>query len=170
MRFKFEHTFDVGVEDLEKAMFNPALPEFLEKNMGSLKEMKVLEREESDASIDRKVRYVPEPLIKKVGPKKVPPEAMIWVENSHYDKSSREMSFDNVPTHPQVVKLMTNKGTIKLHEVAPGRSKRVMEGELKVKVPILGRVAEKMIFKTAKKVIEEEAKALADFLEQLPSD
>jgi hypothetical protein len=165
MKFKFEHTFPVDVDRLEKAMFNPELPAFLKKKMSSLKEMEVLERNESDSAIERRVRYVPEPLIKKVGPKKVPPEAMIWVEESRYDKSTRRMSFDNVPTHPQVVKLMTNTGTITLAPTSGGQSRRTMEGELKVKVPILGRIAEKIIFKTARNVIEEEAAALKAFLE-----
>lgn len=166
MKFKFEHGFDVSVEELEAAMFHEDLPSFLVEKMESLKEMEVLERKDNGEVIERKVRYVPVPLIKKVGPKKVPPEAMIWVEHSKYDKRKKEMTFDNVPTHPKVVKLMSNKGAIQLRSLGEGRSERVMSGELKVGVPILGRVAEKIIFKTAGKVIEEEAEALKAFLKR----
>jgi len=166
MKFKFEHTFDVNVDDLEAAMFHEELPDFLVRNMESLKEMTVLEREEDESRIERKVRYVPVPLIKKVGPKKVPPEAMIWVEHSKYEKLKKEMSFDNIPSHPKVKSLMTNQGTIQLRSLGEGKSQRVMSGELKVKVPLLGRVAEKIIFKTAGKVIEEEAEALKAFLKR----
>jgi len=164
MKFKFEHKFDVSVEHLEEAMFHQDLPAFLVDQMPSLKEMEVLEREDGEAVTKRKVRYVPVPLIKKVGPKKVPPEAMIWVEHSKYDKGARKMTFDNVPTHPKVANLMTNEGTIEIRSLGDEKSERVMSGELKVKVPLLGRVAEKIIFKTAGKVIEEEAEALKKFL------
>ncbi len=166
MKFKFEHGFDVSLEELESAMFHEDLPPFLMEKMESLKEMDVLDRKDDGDVIERKVRYVPVPLIKKVGPKKVPPEAMIWVEHSRYDKKKKEMTFENIPTHPKVVKLMSNKGVIQLRSKGDGKSERVMSGELKVGVPILGRVAEKMIFKTAGKVIEEEAEALRAFLKR----
>ncbi|MCD6497984.1 MAG: DUF2505 family protein [Deltaproteobacteria bacterium] len=163
MKFKFEHRFDVPVEELEQAMFAEDLPAFLQEHMPSLKGIEVLERQDSENAIQRKVRYEPVPLIKKVGPKKVPPEAMIWVEQSKYDRSRHEMTFENMPTHPKVKNLMTNKGTVRLMASGSG-SMRVLEGELKVSVPLLGRVAEKIIFKTAGKVVEEEAAALKKFI------
>ena len=164
MKFRFEHEFDVDVEKLEEAMFSEDLPPFLKENMPSLKDMEVLERKEEGDSLKRRVRYEPVPLIEKVGPKRVPPEAMIWVEESTYDRKRRVLEFKNVPTHPKVRGLMTNHGTVELRSLGPGRSKRTMKGELKVSVPILGRVAEKIIFKTAGKIIEEEARALQGFL------
>jgi len=163
MKFKFEHRFDVPVEQLEQTMFSEELPAFLKANMPSLKNIEVLERTDSQTTIQRKVRYEPIALIKKVGPKKVPPEAMIWVEQSRYDRSRHEMTFENVPTHPKVKNLMTNKGTVRLIPSGSG-SMRVLEGELKVAVPLLGRVAEKIIFKTAGKVVQEEAAALRKFI------
>ncbi len=164
MKFRFEHEFDVDVERLEEAMFSEELPAFLKEHMPSLKDMEVLERREEGERLMRKVRYEPVPLIEKVGPKRVPPEAMIWVEESSYDRKRKVLDFKNVPTHPKVRGLMKNYGTVELQSAGPGKSRRTMQGELKVSVPILGRVAEKIIFKTAGKVIEEEAKALEQFL------
>ena len=166
MKFRFEHEFDVDVDRLEKAMFSEELPAFLKENMASLRDMEVLERREEDGKIVRRVRYVPVPLIDKVGPKKVPPEAMIWVEESVYDPATKTMTFKNVPTHPKVAELMRNEGTVRLQAKGPGRSLRILEGELKISVPLLGKVAERIVFKTAGKVVEEEVAALKKFLAQ----
>ena len=164
MKFEFKHTFDVDVEELERAIFHEKLAAFLQEKVPSVVKIEPLERDDGPDFIERKVRYEPVPMIKKVGPKKVPPEAMIWVEESKYDKKRRMLTFDNVPTHPKVKKLMSNRGTIRLSSLGPGRCERRMESELKIKVPILGRIAEKMIFKSAGKIIEEEAVAMKAFL------
>ncbi len=164
MKFRFEHEFDVDVDRLEEAMFSEDLPAYLKEHMPSLEDMEVLDRVEEGNILRRRVRYVPVPLIEKVGPKRVPPEAMIWVEESTYDRSAKLMTFRNVPTHPKVAELMRNEGTVRLQAKGPGRSVRVMEGELKIAVPFLGKVAERIVFKTAGKVIEEEVAALKAFL------
>ncbi len=166
MKFRFENEFDVDVDSLEEAMFSEGLPAFLKEHMPSLRDMEVLERKEEGNLLRRRVRYVPVPLIEKVGPKRVPPEAMIWIEESTYDRSRKVMTFRNVPTHPKVAGLMRNEGTIRLQAKGPGRSLRVMEGELKISVPLLGKVAERIVFKTAGKVVEEEVAALKAFLAQ----
>lgn len=164
MKFEFNHTFDVDVDRLIEVMFDDALPTFLVERMPSLQKMEPLEKKDGPDFIERQVRYVPVPMIQKIGPKKVPPEAMIWVEKSRFDKARKEMTFDNEPTHPKVRKLMTNRGVMKLTSLGTGQCRRTMTGELLVNVPILGRIAEKIIFKNASKIIEEEVLALQAFL------
>ena len=140
MKFEFKHIFDADLETVERAMFDERLAGYLQERCPSVIRIEPLERNDTDDAIERKVRYEPVPMIKKVGPKKVPPEAMIWVEESRYDRKRRQMTFDNVPAHAKVKKLMTNRGTIRLLRLGPGRTERIMEGELTEKVPLLGRV------------------------------
>src|SRR5438045_1748976 len=97
MKFELKHSFDAPVEAVIAAMFDPTLLDYLPKHMTTLREVASLERNEDDRSIRRRTRFVPEPLIKKVGPKEVPPGAMAWVEESRFDKGSRRLDFTNIP-------------------------------------------------------------------------
>lgn len=164
MKFEYKHTFDVDVDTLVNSMFHPDLPPVLVERMTTVKNIEVIERKDSEDRLVRRVRYVPVPSIKKIGPKTITPESMQWVEESSYDKARRIMTFDNIPTHPKVREKMTNRGTVEFRSLGPSRSERVMSGELKIKFPILGRIAEGIIAKDAEKILNEEAKVLAEWM------
>ena len=165
MKYSIEHVFDHPLAVVEKAMMHPDLAPFLVERMPSLDQMEPLQRDETDFAIKRRVRYLPKPIIKRIGPKKVPPEAMEWIEVSSYDKATHVLTFDNQPTHPKVKKLFVNQGTITLVE-RNGRTVRTMDGVLHIKVAILGKVAERMIYKTAAAILKEECEALNAFIAQ----
>jgi hypothetical protein len=166
MKFEYKHTFDVDIDTLIASMFHPELPPVLVSKMTTVKDIEVLERQETAERLTRRVRYLPVPSIKKIGPKTITPESMQWVEESSLDKGRKVMTFDNIPTHPKVREKMTNSGTVEFRSLGPGRSERVMSGELKVKFPILGRIAEGIIAKTAEKILDEEAKVLAEWMRE----
>lgn len=164
MKFEYKHTFDVDVETLIASMFHPELPPVMLAQMTTVKNIEVLERQETAERLIRRVKYVPVPMIKKIGPKTITPESMQWVEESTLDKVRRVMTFENIPTHPKVREKMTNHGTVEFRSLGPTRSERIMSGELKIKFPILGRIAEGMIAKNAEKILDEEAKVLAAWM------
>lgn len=164
MKFEYKHTFDVDVDALIAAMFDPALVPVLLEKMTTVKHIEVLERNDAPDRLVRKVKYVPVPSIKKIGPKKITPESMQWVEESTFDKGRKVLTFQNIPTHPKVREKMTNQGTVTFQSLGPGRAERTMAGELKIKFPILGRIAEGIIAKNAEAILNEEAKVLAEFL------
>lgn len=166
MKFKYQHTFDVGVDALIEAMFDPDLPPHLTEKMSTIISIEVLERQEDDRQIRRRVKYLPVPMIKKIGPKKITPESMQWIEESTFDKARRELTFANVPTHPKVREKMTNQGTITFRSLGPDRTERTMAGELKIKFPLLGRIAEGVISKNAAKILDEEAAVLSEWLKR----
>jgi Protein of unknown function (DUF2505) len=163
MNYEIPHEFDHSIDLIEKAMLDPKLIPHLVKEMVSIDEMEILEITDNGSTISRKVRYLPKPIIKRIGLKKIPPKAMEWIEVSTYDKKSKTLSYDNQSTHPKVRKIFINNGKISLTKIGE-KTKRVVAGELRVDVKILGRIAEKIIFKTAKKVLKEEAEAMRSFI------
>jgi hypothetical protein len=163
MKFELKHTFNAPADAVVAAMFDPALLEYLPKHMTTMREVVPIERNEDERSIRRRTRFVPEPLIKRVGPKEVPPGAMAWVEESRFDKGARRLEFDNIPDLGPVRKLLENRGSIVFRDLG-GRTERTISGELNVKVFLLGKIAEKLIYSEAQKILDEEAKALASFL------
>lgn len=164
MKFEYRHTFDVSVDTLIEAMFNPDLAAYLTEHMTTIISIETLERTEEDQRIVRRVRYVPVPMIKRIGTKKITPEAMQWDEESTFDKKGKVMTFANVPTHPKIRAKMTNEGKMVFTARGEDRCERVMQGELKIKFPLLGRVAEGIIAKNAGKILDEEASVLTRFL------
>jgi len=157
------HMFDHPLQAMEEALLDPETYQRVASRMKTIREMEPLEVTEDEGRVRRRVRYLPEPLIKRVGPKKVEPRWMEWTEESEYDRRTHRMTFVNVPRVGKVARLMDNRGTVVL-EAAGDRTRRVLSGELRIKVPLLGRIAEKIIHKTARGIVDEEARILNEML------
>lgn len=164
MKYKFEHIFDVNVEKLMDTMFRKGITEELKPDMKTIVEAETLDYEAKGDQVTRRVRYLPVPAIKSVGIKKVKPEWMEWVEESRLDKKARHVTYRNVPTTPGVAERMENHGEMAFESVGTDRSRRVISGELKVKVMFFGRLVEPLIKSYAGKILEDEAQALMKFL------
>jgi Protein of unknown function (DUF2505) len=164
MKFELKHTFDAPVDAVIAAMFDPKLFDHLKANMKTIQAIDPIERTEDDGTIRRRTRYTPVPLIKKIGPKQVPPGAMAFVEDSRFDKRARRLEFENIPDMSTLRKLLVNRGTISFRDAGGGRSERTVEGELVVKVFLIGKLAEKIIYNEAEKILNEEASALHSFI------
>jgi len=170
MHFKLEHTFDAPVDDVLTALADPAFVEFLRARMKLMKTIEAKERKEREGGVSWKLRCVPTPIIQSVGPKKVSPEALAFVQEMDIDKKARRATFKNVAEHPKVLKHLENGGTIEFKDVG-GKTQRIMSGDLKVVgLPFLLRplagIAESLIYSNAQKLLEEEASVFREFLKQ----
>ena len=171
MHFEMKHVFDAPVDQVLDAMFAPELPEYLKAHMKSIREIKPLERKDDGATVTRRVRYVPTPIISSVGPKKIPPEALAFVEESTFDRKAKQITFKNVAEHDRVRKHLENGGTFTFKDLGGGKTERIAAGELKVGnlsffLRPLGLIAEQIIYSNAQKLLNEEAKVFAEFLKQ----
>ena len=164
MKFELKHTFDAPIDAVVAAMFDPKLFDHLKSNMKTIQGIDPIERNEDDGIIRRRTRYTPVPLIKKIGPKTVPPGAMAFVEDSKFDKRAKRLDFENIPDMNTLRRLLVNKGSISFRELPGGKTERTVSGELAVKVFLLGKIAEKIIYGEAEKILNEEASALASFI------
>ena len=170
MNFKLEHTFDAPVDAVMAALADPALPAFLTGKMKSMQSIVALDRSEKDSALEWRLRCVPTPIIKSVGPKKISPEALAFVQEMKLDKKARTASFKNIAEHPKVLKHLENGGKIEFRDEG-GKTRRTMSGELKiVGLPFLLRplagIAEGIIDSNAQKLLEEEAEAFRQFLKE----
>lgn len=164
MKFELKHTFDAPIDLVTREFMNPDLFPHLAKNMPkTMVAIEPVERNEDNGTLKRKTRYKPQPLIKSIGPKKITSDMMAFVEESTFDKSARTLKFKNVPDSGRLRSLLVNEGTITFREVN-GKTERTVAGELKVKVFLLGGIAEKMIYKNAQDILNEEAAAFQNWL------
>jgi hypothetical protein len=160
MRFEFRHQFDVSVEELERILFSNEMLQLQQQRMNTIIEIEALEVQRDGDSLKRRVRYLPQPIIKSVGPKKVEPEWMEWVEESQYDYGAHRGTFKNIPARYKIAAVMTNEGTLTIRSLGADRCERTVAGELKVKVFMVGKIAERIIHLNAARILEEEAAVL----------
>ncbi|GAC1353207.1 MAG: hypothetical protein NVS3B20_08720 [Polyangiales bacterium] len=168
MKFSLVHTFTALPNVVADAMLDPEMPAFLLANHGIMEEVAPQERVEEGDVVRRKVRYRPRPIIKKVGPKEVPPEMLAFIEESSFDKKAMRGEFVNNATRPGVRKHLVNKGTMTLREVG-GKTERTIEGTLEViGLPFLLRplaaLAERIIYSEAQKLLDNEARCVEEFI------
>lgn len=160
MRYRFEHEFPCDRNTLIKTMFAKGVEAKLLPLMQGIIEAETLEWVECDGHIRRKMRYLPEPTIKAIGPKKVDPRWMEWIEETDLDLERGVATYRNIPKIRQIAQLLKNQGEIVFTEVSPSKTIRVLSGELKVLVFLLGALAERVIHAEAKKLVDNEARAL----------
>ena len=168
MRFDLKHTFDAPVDAVIEGMADPAFPEFMKANMKSITDATPIDRRENAGRLEWKIRVVPVPLIKKVGPKEVPPEALAFTLESTLDRAAKKLTFKNIAEHPRVKKHLENAGTYSFRD-GGGRTERTISGELKVVgLPFLLKplaiIAEQIIYSEAQKLLNEEAQVFSQFL------
>jgi hypothetical protein len=169
MHFEFTHRFTAPVDKVEKAMLDEAFPAFLLQHHPKMMEAAVLSREDKGGVVVRKVRYRPKPIIESVGPKKIPPEYLAFVEESTFDLEKHRLEFKNVPTVAGVARHLSNKGVMTFRD-SGGGCNRVTTGELDItNLPFLlrplGAIAERIIHGEAQKLLDQEAQVLQKFLD-----
>jgi len=165
MDFELTHTFDIDLPTFEKLFLDPAYLEFLEKNVPNIQKIEPLESKEEGGVLRRKVRYSPKAGAYKVGPKTVPTPWTVFDEESQFTRASHSLSFTNHPHIPQMLRdKFTNVGSLTLVADGPNRVKRTIRGEIHVKIFLIGRIAEKIIYKAGTELIEQEAAALKKYI------
>src|SRR5258708_6900420 len=169
MHFEFTHRFRAPVDKVQKAMLDEAFPAFLLQHHPKMMEAAVVSREDKGSVVTRKVRYRPKPIIESVGPKKIPPEYLAFVEESTFALDKRHLEFKNVPTVAGVARHLSNRGSMSFRDVG-GECERVTRGDLDVtNLPFLlrplGAIAERIIHGEAHNLLAQHPKVLPQFLD-----
>jgi hypothetical protein len=170
MHFELKHTFEAPVQAVIDGMADPNFPVFMKQHMKMMSDIQSIDRKESGDRLEWRLRCVPVPIIKKVGPKDVPPEALAFVQESALDRASKRLSFKNVAEHPKVKKHLESSGSFSFRDLG-GKTERTISGDLNVtNLPFLLKwlagIAEQLIFSNAKDLLNEEAKVFGEFLKQ----
>lgn len=160
MKFKYEHDFQCERKRLISAMFAPGVTESLKDGMKTLTDASTLEWRQEGDKIFRRVRYLLVPIIDEIAGRKVDPKWMEWIEEAEVDTESGRAKFRNVPTTPSIAAIMENTGTMEFVDMGGGVTRRVVSGELKIKVFLVGMVAEVIIAEKARGLLDDEAAAM----------
>lgn len=170
MRFEARHRLNGTVEEVERALFDDRYLDFVIAHHGVLLEAQVLEKKEEGSKLKRRVRYLPRPVIERIGPNTVPPEWFAFIEDSTWDRARRELTFKNTPTSKAIEGLLHNVGTLRFVDVG-GQCVRTMEGEIALRLPFflkpVALLGEAVIQREGLKILDGEAAVMNRFLAEV---
>jgi hypothetical protein len=160
VHFRIAHEFEIPRDALELAFLSPDLIDALKKLSGMKAVQKahalrdgVLERVWScEANVK-----VPKFAIRYVGPK------VSWEQRNTYRLAKHEATWEiAVDIKPSWREYFSAKGTYALVSLGEAKTRRVVEGEVNLRVPVVKKVAERMILAEVRKAFEAEAETLRD--------
>ena len=163
MHFEVVHEFDIPLDALELAVISPDLFQQLAGRLHSIESVQQKEHVLKDGRLERLWSYRANVRIPAFATKYVTPEMCAWDEKSTYDIKRHSSEWTIVPhVKPEWRKLFAAKGTYELVELASGRTKRTVSGNIELRVPLVRQVAEKLIVGEVKKTFDAEAETLRE--------
>lgn len=167
MRFEIVHEFDIPLDALELAVISPSL---IDRLLLTIQRMKVgiesiaqREHELRGGVLEREWHFQANVQIPPFARPYLTKEMCAWAESSVYDLKRHASSWTITPqVKAEWRKYFTAAGTYEVLPLGSGRSKRIVAGEVNLHVPVVRRVAERMIVGEVKKTFEAEAATLRE--------
>ena len=141
MRFNLEQRFSNPVEEVQAAFIDPALLMEL-ATLPELGRPQLLELVDDGASVSQQVRYTFTGDLPPAVTAVVDPRRLTWVEHSELDRATHRSVFRIQPDH--YPDRLSCSGTVTLEPV-DGGTRRTIEGDLRVRFPLVGPKVERAI-------------------------
>jgi hypothetical protein len=167
MRFSVEHDLPGTLTRLESLITDPGLYERLERALPGIERIELLSSEEVGGVLHRRVRYTPRAhdRVPSFGRSFVTPEMLIWVEESAYDRARQRIDYRTEPNLPEHWRNRFDSwGHFTFRQAARGVVRRI-EGEITVRVPLIGVLAERVLVRELRTAFDADATVLASWLE-----
>ncbi len=161
MKFDITHTFEARPDEVARAMLDEDYQRSL-KNLGKLRRELLDQESRANGHVVRRTRCVLDVEISGVAKKFIGEGDPAWVEKATWNKDAMLWSFT---IDPEIAKeLLEANGTIRLSDDGNG-TLRIVEGQVKVRVPLYGGKVEGWIVDGLKDAYDEEAGRLRAWLE-----
>jgi hypothetical protein len=167
MHFEIVHEFDIPADALELAVISPDLAERFARTVHKLGVgiESVTERNRSvkNGVVEREWHYQANVRIPKFARGYLTREMCAWDERSEYRLAEHRGRWTIVPNiKPGWRKYFVAEGTYAIASLGGGRSRRVIAGDLELRVRVVRQVAERLIVAEVRKAFEAEATTLRD--------
>jgi hypothetical protein len=167
VHFEIAHEFDIPLDALELAVISPALVDkfgakVLELGVG-IETIHERARSWNDGVLERVWHYQANVRVPSVFRQYVTREMCAWTEESVYQMSRHHGRWSITPNvKPEWRRYFSSTGTYEVVPLGGGRSRRVIRGELELRVPLFRPMAERLILSEVRKAFEAEASTLRD--------
>jgi len=164
LRFEIVHEFEIPLDAIELAVLSPDLFSKLKSHLANVEDVTQKEHTLEGGVLHRIWAYqasvkVPVPVFAN---KIVTREMLSWDEESTYDLKSHEAAWSVSPNvKPEWKKFFQAEGKYKLHG-SEGKTKRTVEGELFLRVPIVQKLGERAILGEVRRMFDAEAETLRE--------
>lgn len=165
MRFEIVHEFEIPLDALELAVISPDLFSKLKDRLANVEDVRQKEHRLEGGVLHRVWAYqanfkVPVPVFAN---KVVTREMLSWDESSTYDLKAHEAEWSVAPNvKPEWKKYFQAGGKYRLSTDGQGKTKRTVEGELFLRVPIVHKLGERAILGEVRRMFDAEAETLRD--------
>jgi hypothetical protein len=165
VKFHLEHTFSAPLDAVEAAMVDPV---FLEgTRLPDVGPPQVLSREENGDTVTMRVSYHYTGSLDSLARRVLRSGDVSWVQETKLNRSTHRTTFTVTPkVHGDRFEC---GGAMHLTEAGDGATLRVIDGELKIKVPLFGSRAEGLILPGVRSRMQREAELLDEWLKAHPA-
>lgn len=160
MEFSTTNRIEASVAEVLAAMADPAYYEHLATTVTAIERPELLSDETTDGVLELKVRYAFAGEIGGAAKMFIDRDKLTWVIHSTWHLDQGTATVDIVPDH--YADLVVADATMSLNDEEEGCA-QTMEGNLEVKVPLVGAQAERIIIDGLLRHLEAEAGALSAF-------
>lgn len=160
MRFRITQQFDAPLERVEGALLDPA---FLERlaTLPKVGRPELLDQREDGDLVHRRVRYAFVGALSSAVTAVVDPAKLTWIQESTLDRRTHRTTFRIVPDHYR--DRLAASGTFTLQSAGDG-TRRVAEGDLRVRFPLVGSKVERAIVSGLQEHAAAEERAMREWL------
>ena len=141
MRFSLEQHFAAPLEAVEAAFVDPSLLREL-ATLPELGRPELLAHVDAGDTVSQQVRYVFTGELSPAVTAVVDPRRLTWVEHSELERATHRTAFRIAPDH--YADRLSCSGRVTL-ERAGGGTRRVIDGDLRVRFPLVGAKVERAI-------------------------
>jgi hypothetical protein len=167
VNFEIAHEFDIPLDALELAVISPTL---VDKYGAKVHKLgvgieKVTERSRSlkNGVLERVWHYQANVSVPQFARGYITREMCAWDEQSVYEMHKHRGRWTIVPNiKPEWRRFFSSSGSYEIEQLGDGRSRRVVKGEIDLRVRVVRQVAERLIVSEVKKAFEAEAATLRD--------
>jgi hypothetical protein len=166
LRFAIEHRFATSVERIESLLHHPDLYARMQRVLPGIERIELLDQEERDRVVRRRVRYTPraEDKLPSFARGIINPEMLIWVEESTIYRDQHRIEYRVLPNLPaKWTDRFSSHGTFRFVAGERGVTRHI-DGEIVVRAPLVGRIVERMLVKEVTLSFTAEAAEIATWL------
>ena len=162
MKFHLEQRFGAAPDAVARTFVDPAFYAMLQ-DLPNLGRPEVLELEASGDRVRLRVRYRFTGNLSPAARRVVDPDRLTWVEAATHDLATRSVTFVLHPDH--YASRLSCHGDYRF-EPDGDRTRRVVDGDLSVRFPLVGRAVERAIVSGLRDHLDDEVAIVEQFLAQ----
>jgi hypothetical protein len=163
VHFEIVHELDIPLDAVELAVLSPDLFSKLKSRLTNMEDVRQKEHVLEGAILRRVWAYQATVRVPVFAKKVVTREMLSWDERSTYDLKSHEAAWSVSPNvKPEWQKYFQAQGRYRLVPNGGGRTKRTVEGDITLRVPVVQKMAERAILAEVRRMFDAEAETLRE--------